>query len=201
MKGTEKIEYTFNSDGFCKTECNYRRGYKIGSVGCQQCDYCVSHNLEQSYVLCGFIGGIKKKNKPIKIYIAGALFSIAEIKFNEMLAIRLSSIIPNILIHLPQVECKGMEFPTEIYHNCKDGVDDCDVIVAVLDGTDVDSGTAWEIGYGVAKGKKVIGIRTDFRNRGDDGALNLMLSKSLTHLIQSDDITEIVEEIKTIITE
>lgn len=199
MKGIEKIGYVFNSDEVCKTECNYKRGFKVGSVGCRSCDYCVSYNSGQSYISCGYTAGVRKKDKSIKVYLAGALFSVAETKFNEMLAIRLSSNIENILIHLPQVECKGLDFATEIYHNCKDGVDDCDVIIAVLDGTDVDSGTAWEIGYGIAKGKKVIGIRTDFRNRGDDGALNLMLSKSLYHLIQSDDVTEIIEEIKEIL--
>ncbi len=37
------------------------------------------------------------------------------------------------------------------------------MIVAVLDGTDVDSGTAAEIGYGFARGKVIIGYRGDFR--------------------------------------
>jgi len=42
-------------------------------------------------------------------------------------------------------------------------IDKADVIVAVLDGVDVDSGTAAEIGYGFAKGKTIIGYRGDFR--------------------------------------
>jgi hypothetical protein len=33
-------------------------------------------------------------------------------------------------------------------------IDECNAIFAVLDGTDVDSGTAAEIGYGFARGKK-----------------------------------------------
>lgn len=46
------------------------------------------------------------------------------------------------------------------------------LIIAVLDGTDVDSGTASEIGYGAALGKPVIGYRSDFRLSGDnDGAI------------------------------
>ena len=40
-------------------------------------------------------------------------------------------------------------------------------IFAVLDGTDVDSGTASEIGYGAAKGKIIVGYRGDFRMTGD----------------------------------
>jgi nucleoside 2-deoxyribosyltransferase len=49
-----------------------------------------------------------------------------------------------------------------------------DIVVAVLDGVDVDSGTAWEIGYAYAKGKPVIGLRTDFRTLSD-GVVNLMV--------------------------
>lgn len=43
-----------------------------------------------------------------------------------------------------------------------------DVIVAVLDGPDVESGTAAEIGYGAALGKPVIGYRGDFRQSADN---------------------------------
>lgn len=43
-----------------------------------------------------------------------------------------------------------------------------DAIVAVLDGSDIDSGTASEIGYAAALGKTVIGYRSDFRKSGDN---------------------------------
>jgi nucleoside 2-deoxyribosyltransferase len=47
-----------------------------------------------------------------------------------------------------------------------------DGVLAVLDGTDVDSGTAAEIGYAVALGKPVVGYRGDFRLSADnEGAL------------------------------
>ena len=39
----------------------------------------------------------------------------------------------------------------------------CDGIVAVLDGSDVDSGVAAEVGYGSALGKPILGYRNDFR--------------------------------------
>lgn len=45
------------------------------------------------------------------------------------------------------------------------------VVLAVLDGTDVDSGTASEIGYAAARNKPVIGYRTDIRQSGEDGAV------------------------------
>jgi nucleoside 2-deoxyribosyltransferase len=37
------------------------------------------------------------------------------------------------------------------------------LVLAVLDGVDVDSGTASEIGFAYACGKPIAGIRTDFR--------------------------------------
>jgi nucleoside 2-deoxyribosyltransferase len=51
-------------------------------------------------------------------------------------------------------------------------IDRSDAVFAVLDGVDVDSGTASEIGYGFARGKYVCGLRTDFRLAADnDGSI------------------------------
>jgi nucleoside 2-deoxyribosyltransferase len=51
-------------------------------------------------------------------------------------------------------------------------IDRADALVAVLDGADVDSGTAAEIGYACARGKAIIGYRGDVRPAGDnDGAV------------------------------
>jgi nucleoside 2-deoxyribosyltransferase len=41
-------------------------------------------------------------------------------------------------------------------------------MVAILDGVDVDSGTAAEVGYAYALGKRIYGLRTDFRLAGDN---------------------------------
>lgn len=43
-----------------------------------------------------------------------------------------------------------------------------DLILAVLDGSDADSGTSAEIGYAYGIGKKIYGYRTDFRYSGDN---------------------------------
>lgn len=37
----------------------------------------------------------------------------------------------------------------------------CDILIGVLDGIYVGAGTAWEMGYFKASGKKVIGLKTD----------------------------------------
>ncbi len=55
------------------------------------------------------------------------------------------------------------------------GILQSDFIIAVLDGVDVDSGTASEIGFAAASGKRVIGLRTDFRRTGDNDAATVNL--------------------------
>jgi nucleoside 2-deoxyribosyltransferase len=58
-----------------------------------------------------------------------------------------------------------------------------DTTVAVLDGIDVDSGTASEIGYAYGLGKRVYGLRTDVRQSGEnEGALvNLQVRYFIDH--------------------
>jgi nucleoside 2-deoxyribosyltransferase len=52
---------------------------------------------------------------------------------------------------------------------------DSDGVVAVLDGVDVDSGTAAEVGFAYALGKRIYGLRTDFRLTGDNEAAGVNL--------------------------
>lgn len=49
-----------------------------------------------------------------------------------------------------------------------EAIDASDGLFAILDGVDVDSGTAAEIGYAAARGKYICGLRTDFRLAGDN---------------------------------
>lgn len=51
----------------------------------------------------------------------------------------------------------------------------CDAIIAILDGTDVDSGTAAEIGFAFAKSKVIVGYRGDFRLSADNEGLTVNL--------------------------
>lgn len=52
-------------------------------------------------------------------------------------------------------------------HNTE-GIDAADMVIAVLDGVDVDSGTASEIGYAKGKDKLIEGYRGDFRLSADN---------------------------------
>ena len=59
----------------------------------------------------------------------------------------------------------------------RDAIDRADGVVAVLDGVDVDSGTAAEIGYAFARGRWIVGYRGDFRLSADNegGIVNLQV--------------------------
>jgi len=47
-------------------------------------------------------------------------------------------------------------------------LDNAKVIIALLDGSDVDSGTAVELGYAYAHRKEIFGLLTDWRRWGPD---------------------------------
>jgi len=47
-------------------------------------------------------------------------------------------------------------------------LDNAKVVIALLDGPDVDSGTAVELGYAYAHGKEIFGLLTDWRRWGPD---------------------------------
>ncbi len=127
------------------------------------------------------------------IYLAGPLFTAAERRFNEELALYIEQ--AGFAVYLPQKECKDVAKPQDIFHTCIKGLDNAWCVVAVLEGADADSGTCFEMGYAYAKGIPVIGVRTDFRKSADDGFVNLMLSKSVQTLcvVNSLEITSIEE--------
>ncbi|MEK6940784.1 MAG: nucleoside 2-deoxyribosyltransferase [Nanoarchaeota archaeon] len=69
-----------------------------------------------------------------------------------------------------------------IFKKDKAGIDTCQMIIAILSGNDIDSGTAWELGYAFSKNIKCIGLVTDSRLT----TLNPMISQSakLVHSIK-----------------
>lgn len=67
------------------------------------------------------------------------------------------------LADLNKQRAELMRLNTDIGRVNAQAIDRCDWILANLDGVDVDSGTAAEIGYGFAKDKRIFGYRGDFR--------------------------------------
>jgi hypothetical protein len=46
-----------------------------------------------------------------------------------------------------EIDSLGEKAKLEIFSRCKTHLDDADIVIALLDGSQVDDGTAWEIGY------------------------------------------------------
>ncbi|UHD15851.1 nucleoside 2-deoxyribosyltransferase [Thiocapsa bogorovii] len=115
------------------------------------------------------------------IYLAGPLFTEAERDWHRKtkgLLLEQASqrgeaveiIWPYELITPEEIAASGSEARAEIFGRCKGGLDRADVLIALLDGTQVDDGTAWEIGYFFATKvaeATIVGIRTDFRRAGE----------------------------------
>lgn len=139
-------------------------------------------------------------SKKKMIYLAGPLFSRAELEYN----LKLKDMLLNngFSVFLPQEDAEDSALEREsqnqeyIFMKCVEGVDASDLVVAVLDGVDVDSGTAWEIGYAYAKGKPVIGLRTDFRELAD-GIVNLMVEMSIVSLARDEEeLLKVLEKLR-----
>jgi nucleoside 2-deoxyribosyltransferase len=113
----------------------------------------------------------------MKLYFAGPLFSAAERSWNEELASALRD--AGNEVFLPQEQETGRDAPG-IFGTDVAGIDWADALVAIMDGPDPDSGTAWECGYAYGK-KPIILVRTDFRAQtGDAAPYNPMLTESAT---------------------
>lgn len=129
-------------------------------------------------------------NRKKRIYLAGPLFSHAELEYNRKLRDLLLN--KDFSVFLPQEDAEDTTDEREkqnqecIFKKCVESIDSSDIVIAVLDGVDVDSGTAWEIGYAYAKEKPVIGLRTDFRSLSD-GIVNLMVEMAIVALARDED--------------
>lgn len=142
----------------------------------------------------------------INIYLAGPLFSVAEREFNKKLAESLEKNVGRCTVYLPQEYAASIigqigkqEFLDKVFNNCLESILTSDLVVAILDGADVDSGTCVEIGYAYANKKPIIGVRTDFRASEDKG-VNLMVSKACSKLIRSPGSTITLEQILKAVT-
>jgi len=113
-------------------------------------------------------------------YVAGPLFNAAERAAAEGVeAICRRAGFRTFLPHRDAglVGARGRT-PARIFQADLAGLARADLVVAILNGPTVDTGTAWEIGYAFAKGKTVIGYLDDLRaHRGPD-PVDLMISRS-----------------------
>ncbi len=121
----------------------------------------------------------------MRIYFAGPLFTTGERVFNAEVGARLRA--AGHEVFLPQDQEHSAHNAGWIFRNDVDHVDWANVVIGIMDGSDPDSGTAWEIGYAYAKGTPIILLRTDFREWGSrtgEVPYNLMLTESATERIE-----------------
>ncbi|RLG57024.1 MAG: nucleoside 2-deoxyribosyltransferase [Hadesarchaea archaeon] len=135
-----------------------------------------------------------------KVFIAGPLFSQAEREFNLKLDRFLrrhgfETILPQ--RDLGQLwKVKSDKEYGKLYRKDLRGIEKSDLLVAVLDGPDVDSGTAFEIGYASAIGKPVIGLKTDIRVFAREEEINNMLAQSLKIVKNFDELLSLLDALK-----
>jgi nucleoside 2-deoxyribosyltransferase len=132
-----------------------------------------------------------------KVYLSGPLFSRAEIDWGnqikaaiqEKLGERAEVIWPH------EIAARS---PMEIFEGNLRALENCRVMISILDGSQVDDGTAWEIGYHYARGGKIVGIRTDFRKAGESSLskVNAMVEGSCLNIVSNlDQLVLKLEEI------
>jgi nucleoside 2-deoxyribosyltransferase len=111
----------------------------------------------------------------MKLYLAGPLFTAAERAWNAQLAAALRS--GGHEVFLPQDQESGKP-ASGIFATDVGGIDWANALVAIMDGPDPDSGTAWECGYAYGR-KPVVLVRTDMRvQTAYDAPYNAMLTGS-----------------------
>jgi len=126
-----------------------------------------------------------------RVYLAAPLFSEAERSYNSALAAHLKK---NFFeVYLPQEagDDSDTRKKSEQYNLFRENLkvlEESDVVVAIIDGADADSGTSWEMGYAFAQGKPVIALRTDFRRVGHHERVNLMLEQSSEVVTTTDQL-------------
>lgn len=115
------------------------------------------------------------------VYYAAPLFTLAEIEFNSNLVERMNKI-SNIEFIVPQERSHLFSSKKDMAKDCFRQIDKCDLVLACMDGPDADSGTCVELGYAIAKNKKTICFRTDFR-QGEENGANIMIVYGCTEYL------------------
>ncbi len=134
-----------------------------------------------------------------KIYLSGPLFSRGEIAWGERVKRFLEDRLDGVQVIWPHEIVPCHTLPAQVFQVNLMALGEADVMVAMLDGPQVDDGTAWEIGYFFMQGKKILGLRTDFRRAGetDNSRVNLMIECSC--LAVAGGLEELAIELKRLL--
>ncbi|MGD0568286.1 MAG: nucleoside 2-deoxyribosyltransferase [Candidatus Sulfotelmatobacter sp.] len=124
-------------------------------------------------------------------YIAGPLFNEGERWWNAEIDSRVRKL--GFTTYVPQrdgVKLENKGDVIKIFDSDKNALTQADLVVANLDGMDVDSGTAWELGFAEGLGKHCVGVYTDWRLHFKYQTVNLMIQCSVDKVVLSLDELE-----------
>ncbi len=132
------------------------------------------------------------------IYVAEPLFTPAERAYAEEIDKMLMGV--GFETYLPHRDAgvfeRGKSSSRTFFEHDLKLLRKCDFVFAILNGTDVDSGTAWEIGFAYAEGKKIYGILEDTRKPSLD-LLNPMIVNSIERIATNkDELKEIINKMR-----
>ena len=133
----------------------------------------------------------------MKIYVAGNLREMPNRKHLEAVEKVCKAFGETYLPHRDSGLFKEGMNPEPIFKENMKRVDWCDVIVAVLDWKGISSGTAWELGYGYAKKKPVIGFVEDKSSIMKDYRICVMCFNKKVKLVENfDELRKELEKLK-----
>lgn len=155
----------------------------------------------------------------MKAYLANGLFSIGDRYVNEVLAAKIREAMPTIDLYVPQENAaindkNSYANSLAIAEADLESLQASDVLIAVIDGIEIDSGVAAEIGAFSALNRPIIALFSDVRQMGrtntkkidaliEDGTENQFIYRNLfvVGLIKRNGkivatMDEVVEQIK-----
>lgn len=107
-----------------------------------------------------------------KIYLANGLFSLADRNLNDLIAKEIRSTFNDIDLFVPQEQSindkNGYADSLTIYELDYHNLNKSHIMVAVIDGVEIDSGVACEIGVASALGIPIVALYSDVRQLGTD---------------------------------
>ena len=142
----------------------------------------------------------------MKIYLAAPVFTQAHRRWNRAFAEALtaawseSTVLDDQLdVILPQTfrapegtDAAAKERFDALGQACIVAIEQADALVTVLEGADADSGVAFEHGFAYARGKPIVGVRTDVRANRVHG-LNIMLDHTCRRYVYRRAFDERIE--------
>ena len=135
----------------------------------------------------------------VKIYIAGPLCEEENRKFLEMIDkickdLGFETFLPHRDVGLYN-QNKNDEDIKEISRKDLEEIKRCEMMIGVLNGICVGAGTAWEMGYAFAIGKKVIGLKTDRKISESIGDISVIIAGQIEIVESIEKLREELEKL------